>query len=387
MNAPDEQAVESRLRERGAYLIKAEVKTAATKGPPTLTDGKVDRKELLAFLEYLAGSFDVGIPILETLDDVQNRIQSKRLKKIIGEVRYAVSEEGKSLSAALEEHPIAIPSLYVGTIRAGEASGELGFALRQLVEYTDWQEGISTQMRQATMYPAIVLGAVGLLVVGLIGFVFPRIKPLLETQKVDLPLATRIILGASDFIRTEYLTVCLVSIGLVVGLVTLRQSAAGRRAIDGFILKIPVFGELVRDVNMARIVTYLSLFYRTGVDLVLALQLVQKIIDNRVISDAVGSAREMITEGVSMTAAFGHFALFPPIVIRAVALGETTGNLDQALGRAKDYYAREIPASVRRMITVLQPLLIAVLGGVILLVALAIVLPILNIYNTIGVRR
>src|SRR5439155_27309909 len=145
-----------------------------------LTDGHVERKDLLAFLEYVAGSFDVGIPILETLDDVVKRLQSKRLKRIIGEIRFAVAEEGKSLSAALAEHPTAFPELYVGTIRAGEASGELGFALRQLVEYMDWQENISSQLAQATMYPAIVLTAVALLVLALLGFVFPRILPMLQ---------------------------------------------------------------------------------------------------------------------------------------------------------------------------------------------------------------
>jgi type IV pilus assembly protein PilC len=206
-------------------------------------------------------------------------------------------------------------------------------------------------------------------------------------QNVTLPLPTRIILGTSDFIRGQWPAVILALVAATVLFFVIRQSTTGRRVLDAFVIKIPVFGELVRDVNMARIVTYLSLFYRTGVDLVLALKLVERIIDNRAISDAVGKAREMITEGVSMTSAFGGFALFPPIVIRAIALGEATGNLDQSLGRAKDYYAREIPASVRRMITVLQPLLIAVLGGVILMVALAIVLPILNIYNQIGVRR
>ena len=133
LTAPSETALEAQLRQKGAYLIKTEQreKPAAAR---VLTDGKVDRKELLAFLEYVAGAFDVGIPILEALDDVSRRLTSKRLRKILGEIRYAVAEEGKSLSSAMAEHPMAFPELCIGTIRAGEASGELGFALRQLVE-------------------------------------------------------------------------------------------------------------------------------------------------------------------------------------------------------------------------------------------------------------
>jgi type IV pilus assembly protein PilC len=386
MTAASETALADRLREAGSFLVRTELRAKPEK-VRRLTDGSIDRKERLAFLEYIAGSFDVGIPILETLDDVKVRLQSKRLRQIIGEIRFAVSDEGKSLSAALAEHPIAFPELYIGTIRAGEASGELGFALRQLVEYMDWQESISSQLTQATLYPVIVLGAVALLVTGLLGWVFPKIIPLLTTQKVTLPLPTRVILAMSNFVNHDWLRVVIgVNAIIMVGYI-LHQTRGGRIFLDGLTLRLPVVGEVIRDVHMARIVTYLSLFYRTGVELVLSLTIVERITSNRAVALALVNAREQVTEGVSMAAAFGQSPLFPPIVIRSLALGEATGNLDASLARARDYYGREIPASVKRMITVLQPLLIAIIGFVILMVALAIILPILNIYNTIGVHH
>lgn len=390
MNAPDEDVLADQLRAAGSFLIRTEIRAKNSHQlgkPSTLTDGKVERKDLLAFLEYVAGSFDVGIPILETLDDVSKRMQSKRLKKIVAEIRFAVAEEGKSLSTALAEHPRAFPELYVGTIRAGEASGELGFALRQLVEYMDWQENISSQLKQATAYPGIVLTAVGLLVVGLLGFVFPRITPLLRIRDIQLPLPTRIILALSTFVHNDWKTSIVIIVTLSISYFVIRRSDRGRLFLDRMVLRLPIVGPVIRDVYMARIVTYLSLFYRTGVELVLSLSIVERIIDNRVIARDIAIARELVTEGVSMAAAFGRSPLFPPVVIRAIALGEATGNLDTALTRAKDYYEREIPAAVRRTIIVLQPLLIAIIGGVILMVALAIILPILNIYNSIGVRR
>jgi type IV pilus assembly protein PilC len=385
LSAPNETALETQLRQRGAFLIQTEIRERAA-SVRTLTDGKVERRELLAFLEYIAGSFDVGIPILESIDDVTKRLSSKRLQKIIGEVRYAISEEGKSLSAAMAEHPQAFPELCIGTIRAGEASGELGYALRQLVEYMDWQESISSQLQQATLYPAIVVVTVIMLVVGLIGFAFPRILPLLNGQK-QLPLPTRVILFASDMIRHHWFAVTAVVGVAILALFFAYRRPNGRRWIDGAILKLPIVGPVVLDVSMARVVTYLSLFYRTGVELVLSLQIVERIVTNRAVAEAVGDAREQVIQGVSIAAALGRSPLFPTVVLRSVALGEATGNLDAALSRTKDYYSREIPASVKRMITLLQPLLIAVIGGVILLVALAIILPILNIYASIGVRR
>jgi type IV pilus assembly protein PilC len=389
MSAPNENALADQLRAAGSFLIRMEITEGVATGgrPGTLTDGRIDRKDLLAFLEYVAGSFDVGIPMLDTLDDIVNRLQSKRLRKIVLEIRYAVADEGKSLSAALAEHPKAFPELYVGTIRAGEASGELGYALRQLVEYMDWQENISSQMKQATAYPAIVLGAVGLLVVGLLGFVFPRITPLLRVNNIELPLPTRVILVVSNFVHYEWQIVVATIVAAGVGLWLARRSDGGRLFLDRLVLRLPIIGPVIRDSFMARIVTYLSLFYRTGVELVLSLEIVERIISNRAVAADVAKARELVTEGVSMAAAFGRSPLFPPVVIRSIALGEATGNLDTALTRAKDYYEREIPAAVKRMIIVLQPLLIAFIGFVILMVALAIILPILNIYNSIGIRR
>jgi type II secretory pathway component PulF len=386
MSAPDEDGVDERLRSGGAHLVRAELRTR-TATVRTITDGTIDRRELLAFLEYLAGSFDVGIPMLETLLDVQKRLQSKKLRAIIGEVHYAVSEEGQSLSAALGQHPKAFPALYVSTIEAGEASGQLGFAMRQLVDYIDWQEQITSQVRQATLYPLIVLGAVGMLVLGLIGFVFPRILPLLKSQTIPLPLPTRIIMAMSLFLRGHW-GLMLAAVWILFGAYTLlRRMPAGRHFLDRMTLRLPITGELIREVNMARFVTYLSLFYRTGVELILALTLVERMLTNSVVALAVGRARESIIGGSSLAAAFGESSIFPPVVMRSIALGEATGKLDESLTRAKDYYTREIPAAVRRMITVLQPLLVMLLGGVILTVALAIVLPILNIYNTIGVRH
>jgi len=389
LSAPSEEALADQLRRAGAFLIRVELRDQGERSSSAVrevTDGRVDRRELLAFLEYVAGSFDVGIPILETLDDVAGRLQSRRLQKIIGEVRHAVSDEGKSLSAAMAEHPIAFPELCVGTIRAGEASGALGYALRQLVEYMDWQETIGSQLKQATMYPIIVVVAVTLLVIGLIGFVFPRILPLLNGQ-TSLPLPTRVIIHTSDLIRHHWLAAIVTVNSLILLVYFVYRTARGRLLVDRAVLRLPIFGPVVRDVNMARVVTYLSLFYRTGVELVLSLQIVERIITNKAVAAAVGAAREQVVQGVSIAAAFGQSAIFPKVVLRAVALGEATGNLDSALARTKDYYSREIPATVRRMITLLQPLLIAMIGGVILTVALAIILPILNIYSRIGVRH
>lgn len=384
MTAPTEGALEEELRRHGNFLIKAEARERAARRP---TDGKVDRGELLAFLEYLSGAFAAGLPLLSTLDDVQKRLRSKRLRTIVAEVRHAVAEEGRSLSDALAEHPKAFPTVLVSTIQAGEASGQLAFALEQLVDHLDWQENISASVRQATMYPVVVLVAVLLLVVGLIGFVFPRILPILRMRDVELPLPTLVIMNASLFIRDYWWLVALLFAAAVAAVVAMRRSERGGLLLDRAVLALPVIGNLMLEVNMARVVTYLGLFYRTGVDLLQSLLLVERMATNRVVAGVVRAAREQIAGGATIANAFGSSPLVPVVVMRSLALGESTGRLDEALARAKLYYAREIPAAVRRVITLIQPALIVVLGVIVLVVALAIMLPILNIYNTLGVRR
>jgi type IV pilus assembly protein PilC len=381
--APSESRLEDQLREQGSFLIAAKVKER----PGGSSDGNIPRRDLLAFLEYLAGSFTAGLPLLTILDDVQPRLRSAKLQAILLQVRAAVADEGRSLSEAMADHPKAFPHLFIATIRAGEASGQLSFALQQLVDYLDWQESISGSVRQATMYPIIVLVAVTLLVTGLVGFVFPRILPILQLRQVTLPLPTRIIMAASAVIHDHWI-VLLAGIAVAIALfVLVRRSESGRYRTDALLLKIPVVGHFVLEVNIARVVTYLSLFYRAGVDLLQSLLLVEQMVTNRVVARLVRDARERIAEGETMASAFGKSPLVPLIVMRSLALGESTGRLDEALDRAKLYYGREIPASVRRVVTLIQPAMIIVLGGVILIVALAIMLPILNIYNTIGVRR
>ena len=383
MPASSETELEERLRSQGSYLIRV-VPSDRSAARTRRTDRAIERRELVGFTEYLAASVQAGIPILSTLDDVSARMQSRTGQRIVEEVRTAMAEEGKSLSEALGEHPRAFTPLYVSTVSAGEASGHLDYALLQLVEYLEWQQEIRSQLRQATLYPAMVLLLMAGLVGILVGFVFPRLYPVLNTFDVSLPWPTRLIMGLALFIQTQWVLLLGGTIGLVVTLFLIRRTPRGRLFLDGLALRVPVFGGLVHQINMARFVTYLALFYRTGVELLQGLTLVENMMENQVVARAVRRAREAVARGETMASAFSATGLFPTIVTRSIALGETTGSLDTALARSKAYYDREVPASVRRMLTALQPLLVVLMGGVIVVIALSIFLPILTIYQSIG---
>lgn len=387
LSARDEDELANVLRERGSYLVRSRVAEAVRAEAPRVqrrTDAKLGREELLTFTDYLAGSLQVGIPLLSALDDVQVRMESRRMRRIVAEIVEAMSEHGMALSEALSQHPKAFSKLYIGTVAAGEASGHLDYALRQLSEYLEWQQEINVQVRQALLYPVIVVFIVILLMVTLLSFVYPRILPVVLGYGVELPWMTRMLTGVATFLRTQWAPLLGGVAALTGGFWLVRRSRRGRFALDSLALRVPIFGPLVQRINMARVVTYLALFYRTGVELVLSLNLVEQMIENRRVARAIASVRTALLDGRTMTAAFSSDPLFPPEIVRGVSLGEATGSMDEALSRVRQYYAREVPAAVKRMLTALQPVLVVVLGGLILIVALSIVLPIVMIYENLG---
>lgn len=385
MVATNEDDLAERLRESGSYLVRS--RPAAKPATAKKTDGKIEKRHLLALLEYMAGSAQVGMPIMTTLSDVEPRLESKKLRKILAEIRDTMSLEGKSMSEAMAEHPKAFGPFFISTIEAGEASGQLDYVLAQLVKHLDWQQEIGSQIQQAVLYPIIIVVAISGLLVVLVGFVFPRLIPVLTSQGGELPIPTLVVIRTSEIIR-EYVLEVVAFVAAVIAFISFgRRIEEMRVKMDGLILRIPVIGKLIAQINMARLVTYLALFYRTGVEILYALQLCERLVGNRAIGRAIAGVREGITGGESLTNAFAAFPVFPPIVLRSITLGEVTGHLDEALNRASIYYEREIPAAVRRMVTILQPMLIAAMGGAILLVALAMILPILNIYASIKPGR
>lgn len=383
MPAANEAELEERLRRQGSYLIRAEPAAKAAR-PTGRPDARLDRRELLGLTEYLAASVQAGLPILATLDDLAERMQGRSARRIVHAVRSSMAEEGKNLSEALAQHPKAFSRLYVVTVASGEVSGHLDYALGHLVEYLDWQQEIRSQLRQATLYPAIILLGMTVLVAVLVGFVFPRLFPVLTTFDVDLPWPTRVIMSTAAFLQAYWPALLAGAAVVVAAVLMTRRTDTGRLVQDRLVLRLPIFGRLLHDINMARFVTYLALFYRTGVELLQGLTLVEDMMENRAVARAVRKAREAVVRGEALASAFSTTGLFPTVVTRSIALGESTGSLDEALGRAKAYYDREVPASVRRMLTALQPLLVVLMGGVIVLIALSIFLPILAIYQSLG---
>ncbi len=379
MQAESEEELAARLREQGQYLVRAR----RTRRAKIYSDGPISDQDLTHVIEYLATSLEAGIPLLQTLTDLENRLPRRRIRLIVAEIRRALLH-GESLSDAMAHYPKAFSKLVVSTVKAGETTGRLDFALRQLLAYLDWVQEIRVLIRQATTYPAIVVIGVIVLLVVLMTVLFPKILPILESFQVPLPLPTRITIGGVRFLERNWAALAAGFLSLAVLLSIAARTSGGRNLIDSALLRLPVIGPVVLDINMARLVTYLSLCYATGVGVLGGLRLVEEMLGNSVLAKAVARARAAIERGASIAQAFAGEALFPTIVTRSLALGESTGRLDEALQRVKLYYDRELPARVKRLLSLLNPTLVVILGAVILIAGLAIILPIMNIYQSLG---
>lgn len=376
--AEDEKNLQENLRRTNLYLISAR----ETKPPKEVRLWrKVKRKDLLTFSVHLQTIVSAGIPIIQGLGDLIDQTGNPTFKKVLEDVRAAI-QSGSSLSEALEKHPKAFSDLYVSVIRAGETSGNLDSVLTDLIGFLEWQEEIISSIRQATIYPIIVLTAVTGLVILLMTFVFPRFTVIFEKANVPLPLPTRIVMAASHFLVNDW--PYLIG-GFIIFLILFRmfiKTDAGRHVVDRLKLKIPIFGKLILKINLSRFSHYLGTLIRAGIDITQSLIIVEKVIGNVILSDIIHITRARVQAGEFMSDSLREYPQFPPLVIRMISIGESSGNLEETLGKVSTYYDREVPVTIKKVFAIFEPLIIVFLASIVLLMALSMFLP---LYQMMGV--
>ncbi len=376
--AENEQDLQDSLRGMRLYLVEAK----ETKPSQEIRLWKkVKRKDLLTFTVHLQTIVSAGIPIIQGLGDLIEQTNNQTFKKVLEDVRAAI-QSGSTLSEALERHPKAFSNLFVSVIRAGEASGNLDSVLKDLISFLEWQEEIISSIRQATIYPIIVLTAVTGLVILLMTFVFPRFSIIFEKANVPLPLPTRIVMGVSHFLVHDwgYLIGALIILAFLFHIFS--KTDTGRHLIDRLKLRIPVFGNLILKINLSRFSHYLGTLIRAGIDITQALRIVENVIGNVIISDIIRLVRARVQAGEFMSDTLKEHPEFPPLVVRMISIGETSGNLEETLGKVSTYYDREVPVTIKKVFAVFEPLVIVFLASIVLLMALSMFLP---LYQMMGV--
>ena len=334
--------------------------------------------DLALLTRQLATLVRAGLPLEEALFAVSEHSEKARLKSIVLGVRAKVLE-GHTLAAGLDDYPHAFPAVYRATVSAGEQAGQLDNVLERLADYTESRHSLRTKVLQAMVYP-IVLTVVALGIVTLmLVYVVPKVVDVFRTTGQQLPLLTRGLIALSDFLIGWWPVLIIGIVLAFVGIGRALRNEAVRRRVHWWMLKAPIFGRVTRGVNTARFTRTLSILTSSGVPALEALRISASVVVNLPMRSAVEEAAVRVREGGAIGRSLSQSKLFPPMSIHLISSGEASGELDAMLERAANHQESEIDSLLSTMLSVLEPLLIIVMGGMVLLIVMAILLPIFQI--------
>jgi len=334
--------------------------------------------DLALLTRQLATLAKAGLPLDEALLAVSEHTEKPRLKSIILGVRAKVLE-GHSLASGLDEFPHAFPTVYRATVMAGEQAGQLDNVLDRLADYTESRHGLRQKVTQAMVYPVLLTSIALVIIVVMLIVVVPKVVGVFETTGQQLPLMTRVLIALSDFVQHWWYLIIAVIVGTIFIVVRALKHEDVRRRVHGWILRAPIFGRVTRGLNTARFTRTLSILTASGVPALEALRISATVVANLPMRAAVEDAAVRVREGGAIGRSLGQSKLFPPMSVHLISSGEASGELDSMLERAANHQESEIDSLLSTMLAVLEPLLIVVMGGMVLLIVMAILLPISQI--------
>jgi general secretion pathway protein F len=345
--------------------------------------GGVKKVEIAAFTRQLATLVKAGIPLADALGALVEQVTNLRFKTPVSEVRAAVNE-GSALADALAKHPKLFDELFVSMVRAGEVAGNLDDVLIRLAEFQESSQKLKSKVQGAMIYPLVMIVVGVIIMTVLMVKVIPNITSMFKQQGKTLPWNTRLLIWASDFAGSWWWALILGLIAASILFMRWTQSKDGRRVWDGFALRLPVVGELVRTVNVSRFARTLGTMLQSGVPMLRALETAKQIVGNVLIQGAIEDAKRAVTEGESLAQTLKKSGHFPPTMIHMVAVGEKAGQLEQMLERVATTYDAEIDAKLSRFTALLEPLMLVVMGGSVAFIVFSILQPIMDLGQLSG---
>lgn len=344
---------------------------------------KITIRDLIQFFMNIQQMQRAGIPILDTLADIRDTADNDRFRDIISEIYKDVSE-GSSLSEAMANHPKVFNNLQVSLIASGEENGDIQESCTQLIAFLKWVDAMQGRVRKATRYPMILLAAVLLTVVVMMAFVVPQIVGFIRTLDQELPFATTSLIAVSDFFTNYWMFVIGVPVVLTIVLVAMKRSSAGfAYKIDEMTLKLPIMGELIRKIEIARFCQTFGALFKGGIDILKALNAASNTVSNKVIHGALSDVSKFVKEGDPLSESLNKSGEFPSMVIRMVRVGEESGNLTGVLDQVAEFYTNDVDEEVQKVIAMIEPALTGVLGGMILWIAVGVFGPIYSSFESI----
>ena len=370
----DKASLVDALRKRGLVIIS--INEARKK--KLIGGAKVKLEEVVIFSRQLATMVDSGIPLVQAMDILHDQIEKSVFKNITATIRDDI-EGGFNFSDALSKHPSVFSPLYINMVRAGESSGALDDILDRLASYLEKANKLQRKVKSSLVYPAVVVAMAVLITLVMLLKVIPTFKGIFGMLGGTLPLPTRILILVSDTLRNMFLYV--VGVVVVAGFLLKRYIATkqGRSVFDSMTLRMPIIGQLLRKVAVAKFTRTLATLVKSGVPILVSLEIVGKTSGNTVIEKAVEKVRTSIKEGENIAGPLGKSGTFPPMVVRMIYVGEQTGELEKMLGKIADFYDDQVDAAVSGLTSLIEPLIIAFLGIVIGGIVIAMFLPVFKL--------
>ncbi len=374
-------AVVAALRERGMTPLKVEQKKSSALQMdikiPGLS-GRVKGKEVAIFARQFATMVNSGLSLIRTLAILEDQTENPALSKVISEVRADV-EKGSSLSVAMVKHPKVFNELFVAMIRAGEVGGVLDETLDRLADMMEAAHALRSKVKSAMAYPVVVLFLVVGIVFAMLMFVVPMFENMYAELGGDLPVPTKILIAAGNALTTYWFMFFALVIGGIWGFRRYIKTDEGRNQWDAFKLKVPIFGNLLHKTALSRFSRSFSVLSRSGVPILSALEIVSQTSGNRVMMKALDDVQASVKKGESLSGPLEHHKVFPPMVSQMMTVGEETGALDEMLSKVADFYDREVDDTVAALTSLIEPLLIVVLGVTVGGILIALYLPMFNV--------
>lgn len=366
------------LKRNGIQVLMVKPQTTATKG-----FGKVKSKDLAIFTRQFSVMIDAGLPLVQCLEILGAQQQDKGFQRIIDAVRGDV-EQGATLQAAMAKHPKAFNDLYVNMVGAGEAGGILDVILQRLSIYIEKAVKLTSKVKGAMTYPIVVITLAITVVVIIMVKVIPVFSSMYEGMGASLPFPTIVCMNISKILINYFYLVAAFVIIVVVGLRQYYKTIGGRFQMDSLFLKIPVLGDILRKTAVARFCRTLGTLTSSGVPILEGMDITARTSGNMVIQTAILKAKDAVEQGRNIATPLAETKVFPPMVVQMVGVGEATGALDAMLNKVADFYEDEVDNAVSALTSLMEPLIIAVLGGVIGFIVIAMYMPIFGMANVMG---
>jgi type IV pilus assembly protein PilC len=384
MTAGSKDAVQQQLSKQGITATSiTEKKTVSLMDKlKAMAGGSVSDKDIVIFTRQFSTMIDAGLPLVQALDILSSQCENKTLAKVLVDVKGDV-ESGSTYADALKKHPKTFTDLYANMVAAGESGGILDTILNRLAAYMEKAAKLKGQIKGAMVYPITITGVATVVITVILVFVVPTISSMFDALGGTLPLPTQLVIDASHFLKTKGWLVVLAMVGLGFLMKKIRSTEKGLYITDGILLRLPVFGDMLNKVAISKFTRTMGTLTSSGVPLLDGLEITARTSGNKVIERAIMNVRQQVSEGKSLSEPLSKAKVFPPMVTHMIAVGETTGALDNMMAKIADFYDDEVDASVNNLMSLMEPLMMVFLGGAVGFIIVAMYLPIFKMITLI----